>query len=137
MKTLGVLKRLAKQAVDKERLALQEIADQIAEAEGQIHDLKRSIGDETSTPLDVMTSGATLNAFLVRTRLRIGALESHLIRLGEAREAQLQRVREERVEEKRFERLAQRRAAEQALEAAEREQKTIDELAAISPPPRH
>ncbi len=55
-----------------------------------------------------------------------------ITKLQEAYDAQIERVRHERVEQKRYELLIERRAKQEALEAAAREQKTIDELVTIS-----
>ncbi|MGI9421279.1 MAG: flagellar FliJ family protein [Geminicoccaceae bacterium] len=131
MKALGVLQRLAGQAVDRERRALLAIGAEITEVEGRIENWMRTMENEASASPDFRTSGATLPAFIEASKARVRALEERLADLQQAHEAQLERVRRERVEEKRFERLAERRSKQAALEAAAREQKTIDDLVAM------
>lgn len=131
MSSLDVLQRLAGQAVDQERQRLQTIGTEIADVENEIDDVNRMIVQETSAPLDFMTSGATLAAFIQAKNARLQDLKERLRGLREAYDAQIGRVREMRVEEKRYELLAERRATQMALEMAAKEQKTIDELVAI------
>lgn len=138
MGSLDILQRLAKQAVEQERQALQTIGAEIAAVEGEIEDKQRAIDTEASAPLDLMTSGVTLAAFIHANKQRMQELKGRLQQLRAAYYAQLERVRDERVEEKRYELLAERRRKQAALEAAAKEQKTIDELATIKagrPPP--
>lgn len=130
MKALSTLERLAGQAVDRERQVLQAIADEIAEVERQLRYLRQSIADETSRQLDVMTTGVTLSAFVEASNRRMLALDHRRHQLVAAYDAQAERVKQERIEEKRFQLLAERRAKQMASEAALREQKAIDELAA-------
>ena len=131
MKALGVLQRLAGQAVDRERRALLAIGAEITQVEGQIENWVRTMENEASASPDFRTSGATLPAFIETGKARIRALEERLADLQKAHDAQLDCVRRERVEEKRFERLAERRRKQAAQDAAAREQKTIDDLAAM------
>lgn len=131
MRSLAILERLAKQAVDRERRALRVIVDEITEVEDEITAHRATIERETTSPLDIMTSGVTLTAFVGATKDRIKNLENHLEQLREAYDAQLERVKTERIEEKRYATLAERRKERMAREAAEREQRVIDELAAI------
>ncbi len=131
MRSLNVLQRLAKQAVDRERQALQAIGSEIANVEADIETRLQAIECEASAPLDFMTSGATLTAFIQAGKAGIQAQRERHVRLQEAYEAQIERVRQERVEQKRYERLIERRSKQAALEAAAKEQKTIDELVMI------
>lgn len=131
MSALDVLQRLAKQAVGQERQALLAIGDELAGVEGEIGDMQRAIDLEASAPLDFMTSGVTLAAFIKAKKRRMHALKSRLQQLQQAYEAQLGRVRDERVEQNRYELLAERRTRQAALEAAAKEQKAIDELVTI------
>ncbi|MGI9509729.1 MAG: hypothetical protein ACR2QJ_10330 [Geminicoccaceae bacterium] len=131
MRSLDVLRRLARQAVEQERRALLAIGTEIEAVEGDIEAMRRAIGIEASKPLDFMTSGATLAAFIAANKQRMRDLEVRRQQLQLAYDAQLERMRDERTEEKRYELLAERRARQAALEAAAKEQKTIDELVAI------
>lgn len=132
MRSLRVLERLAEQAVDRERQALLAIDGKIAEVEGQILALRQAIGREAAAPLDFMTSGATLSAYIEASTKRLEQLNGVLEQLRDARQAQLERVLAERIEQKRYERLAERRASQAVLEAAAKDQKAIDELVTIS-----
>ena len=64
MRSLDILQRLAKQAVERERQALQAIGAEIAAVESTIEDKQRAIDAESSASLDFMTSGVTLSAFI-------------------------------------------------------------------------
>ncbi|MGI9488712.1 MAG: flagellar FliJ family protein [Geminicoccaceae bacterium] len=132
MRSLDVLQRLAKQEVDRERQVLQAISSEIATVEAEIEIRQKAIAQEASAPLDFMTTGATLTAFLQAGEVLIQTLRERLARLQEVYDAQIERVRQERVEQKRYELLIERRAKQAALEAAAKEQKTIDELVTIS-----
>ena len=132
MRSLDVLQRLAKQAVDRERQVLQAIGGEIATVEADIEIRQEAIEREASAPLDFMTSGATLNAFIRARKIQIQMQRERLAGLQQAYDAQIERVRQERVEQKRYELLIERRAKQAALEAAAKEQKTIDELVTIS-----
>ncbi|MEM8948960.1 MAG: flagellar FliJ family protein [Pseudomonadota bacterium] len=131
MRSLHVLQRLAKQAVDRERQALQAIAGEIADVEAAIETRQKAIEHEASAPLDFMTSGATLDAFIQAGRVQIQVLRKRLAELQSSYDAQIERVRQERVEQKRYELLIERRAEQAARETAAKEQKTIDELVTI------
>lgn len=135
MKSLDVLQRLAKLAVDQERRALQTISAEITAVEGKIEDARRAIESEGLAALDFMTSGATLVAFIRANNQRIQDLKDQLHQLEQAYSAQIERLHQERIEQKRYELLAERRAEEEALAAAAKEQKAIDELVAISHKP--
>ena len=138
MRSLDILTRLAKQAVEQERQALQAIGAEIEAVEDEIEAKQRAIEAEAAAPLDLMTSGVTLDAFIQANKQRMQDLRGRLQQLREAHEQQLERVRAERIEQKRYELLADRRAKQAALEAAAKEQKTIDELVTIKagrPPP--
>ena len=128
MRSLIVLQRLAKQAVDRERQALLAIQRDIAEVESQIETWQQSIQRETSTDLDFMTSGATLTAFVGSAKTHLLVLQERLAQLQDGHAAQMERVREERVSQKRYELLAERRARQAALDAAMKEQKKIEEI---------
>jgi flagellar export protein FliJ len=130
LKSLGVLKRLAKLAVDQERQALVAIGNEIQSLEGEIRAARETIGREAAASPDFMTSGVTLPAFIQASKLRISEMELRIQALGQAFELQLERVRQQRVEEKRYERLAERRAEQAEAEAAAKEQKAIEELVA-------
>lgn len=131
MRSLIVLQRLAKQAVDRERQALLTIQRDMAEVESQIETWQRSIQRETSADLDFMTSGATLTAFIGSGKSHLLALQERLAELREAHAAQMDRVREERVSQKRYELLTERRAQQAAQDAAKKEQKEIEEIVTI------
>ncbi len=128
MKSLAVLQRLAKQAVDQERQALVAIGNEIEDLKAEIQTAHHAMEQEAGASLDVKTSGATLPAYLQASRARIYDLEQRVQALQQAFELQLERVRQQRVEEKRYARLAERRAEKAAAEAALKEQKTIEEL---------
>lgn len=130
MKSLAVLQRLAKQAVDQERQALLAIGNEIQGLEGEIQTARETIGREAEASPDFMTSGATLPAFVQASKMRINEMELRIQALQQAFELQLERVRQQRVEEKRYDRLAERRAEQAEAEAAAKEQKDIDELVA-------
>jgi flagellar export protein FliJ len=130
LKALAVLQRLAKQAVDQERQALLAIGNEIKSLEGEIQAARETIGREAGASPDFMTSGATLPAYIQRTKRHINDMELRIQALQQAFELQLERVRQQRVEEKRYERLAARRAEQAETEAAAKEQKAIDELVA-------
>ncbi len=132
MKSLSILQRIAKQAVDRERQALQVIGSEIATVEADIENRRQAIEREASASPDFMTSGATLNAFIRAGEIQIKVRRERLRELQEAYAIQIERLRQERVEQKRYELLIERRAKQAALEAAAKEQKTIDELVAIS-----
>ena len=132
MRSLDLLQRLAKQAVDRERQVLQAIVSEIESVEATIENRLKAIERESQAPLDFMTSGATLDAFIQAGKAQIETLKKRLSELQSSFDAQIERVRRERVEQKRFERLIERRAEQTALEAAAKEQKTIDELVAIN-----
>ena len=131
MRSLIVLQRLAKQAVDRERQALLAILRDIADVEGQIETWQRSMQREMSADLDFMTSGATLTAFIGSGKSQLLALQERLAQLQDAHAVQMGRVREERVAQKRFELLAERRAEEAAQAAAKKEQKEMEELVTL------
>lgn len=131
MRSLNVLKRLAKQAADRERQVLLGVAADINAVEQQIQQIKRKIEQESASSWDVMTTGRTFSAFVQGSKHRISLLEERLRQLTEAYDTQSERVRKERTEEKRYELIAERRAAREASEAALREQKEIDELVSI------
>lgn len=131
MRSLAILERLAKQAVDQERKKLQAIIAEITAVEEEIASLECRIEQEAASSLDIMTTGATLNAFIRSKKLRIHGLKAHMMTLEQARDMQIEQVRHERVEEKRFALLAERRARQIRLEEEERERKTIDELVSI------
>ena len=135
MRSLAILQRLAKQAVDQERRALQEISAGMAAAEAEIDDARHAIERESALDIDVMTSGATLTAFIEASNRRIEGLKARLRQLEQAYSAQIERLHHVRIEEKRYELLAERRAKELALEAEKKEQKAIDELAVIAHKP--
>ena len=128
MRSLDVLKRLAKQAVDRERRTLLQIAAEIGAVEQQILGIKQKIEQESAMQWDVMTTGRTFSAFVDSSKNQIGLLEERLRQLAEAYNTQSEHVRRERTEEKRYALIADRRAAREASEAALREQKEIDEL---------
>ena len=123
-----MLQRLAKQAVDRERQALLTIGAEIAEVEARIANRRRAIEREAAAPLDFMTSGATLPAFLAAAKTEIETLRARLVELQQTYDAQLERVRQERTEQKRYQTLAERRAKRDAQALAAKEQKAIDEL---------
>ncbi len=100
----------------------------ITDVEAAIQRARQAIVRETAASPDFMTSGSTLPAYIAAEKARIRALEERMEALRQAYDLQLGRVRQERVEEKRYERLAERRAAKAAREAAEKEQKAIEEL---------
>ena len=108
MRSLDVLQRLARQAVDRERQVLQAISNEIAFYESEIEIRQKAIAEEASAPLDFMTSGATLTAFLQAGKAQIQGHRERLARLQEAYDAQIERVRLERVEQKRNELLIER-----------------------------
>ena len=137
MRSLDILKRLAKQSVEQERQALQAIGTEIAAVEDEIKAKQQAIDTEASAPLDLMTSGVTLDAFIRANKQRMQDLRNRLQQLREAFDAQLERVRAERTEQKRYELLAERFERRAALEAAVKEQKAIDELVAIKAGRRH
>jgi len=128
LKSLAVLQRLAKQAVDQERQALVAIGNEIEDLKAEVQTAHHAMEREAGASLDVKTSGATLPAYLQASRVRIHDLEQRIQALQQAFELQLDRVRQQRVEEKRYARLAERRAEKAAAEAALKEQKTIEEL---------
>jgi flagellar export protein FliJ len=130
LKSIAVLQRLAKQAVDQERQALLAIGNEIQSLEGEIQRAREAIGREAAASPDFMTSGATLQAFIQASKARIDDMDLRIKALQQAFELQLERVRQQRVEEKRYERLAERRAEKAEAEAAAKEQKAIDELVA-------
>lgn len=132
MRSLDILQRLAKQAVDRERQALQAISGEIADVEADIEARLKTIECEASASLDFMTSGATLTAFIRAGKVQIQARRERLKGLQVAYEMQIERVRQERVEQKRYELLIERRAKQEALEMVAKEQKTIDELVTIA-----
>lgn len=132
MKSFKVLQRLAKQAVDYERQALQVVVSEIEAVEADIENRLQAIEREASASLDFMTSGATLNAFTHAGKIRIGAQRERLRALQQAYEMQIERLRQQRVEQKRYDLLIERREKQAALEAAAKEQKTIDELVTMS-----
>ena len=70
-------------------------------------------------------------AFIKASNRRIESLKDRLRQLEHAYAARIERLQDVRVEQKRYQRLAERRAKEEALEADAKEQKAIDELAAI------
>ena len=131
MKSLHILQRLAGQAVDRERQVLQAINNDIAAVEAAIETCLISIDGEAAQPLDFMTSGATLIAYIDAQKKRILDLNRQLAELNQRRDKQVERVRQERTEQKRFERLAERRSLQQAQEEETKQQKAIDELANI------
>lgn|GEM_PF-7067616 len=128
MKSLDVLQHLAKQTVDHERQILLAIKSDMADVEQQIEAWLQAIQRETSAQLDFTSTGATLPAFINNGKAHIQGLRDRLVQLQETYDAQMERVQQERILEKRYELLAERRAKQAALEAAKREQKTIDEL---------
>lgn len=132
MGSLDVLQRLAKLDVDRERQVLLAISSEIADAEGEIEASLQALECEASASLDFMTTGATLDAFIHAGRARVRAQRERLAGLHKAYDAQIECVRRKRVEQKRFELLIERRAQQEARKTAAKEQKTIDELAAIS-----
>ena len=132
MRSLDTLRRLARQAVDRERQALMAIGGEITAIEEQIEAHRSATERERSADNDFMTSAATLAAFIQTTNAKIDELECRRHRLQEAYDAQVERVREERVGEKRYERMAERRSKQAEREAAVQEQKTIDELVTMS-----
>lgn len=131
MGSFDVLVRLAKQAVDQERRALQQINVVIAEVEQQILDLDAMRATEAANGSDFMTTGATLPAYIRANKQRVQAA----VKQGQALQAQhavqLQKLQQQRIELKRYELLAERRAKRAAAEAAAKEQKVIDELVTI------
>ncbi|MDH3658529.1 MAG: flagellar FliJ family protein [Alphaproteobacteria bacterium] len=135
MKSLDVLQRLAKQAVDRERQALQAINAEIAAIEGDIDEAQRAIEREADASPDFMTSGTTLAAFIAAQNKRMQDLRDRLRQLEHAHGLQIERLQHERSEQKRYERLAERRAREAALEAEAKEQKAIDELVTMNHKP--
>jgi flagellar export protein FliJ len=132
LKSLAVLQRLAKQAVDQERQVLLAIGNEIATVEAEIEGLRQAIDRESAASHDFRSSGATLHAFIQAGKGRIRQCEERLLTLQQAHAVQLERVQQQRVEEKRYERLAERRAEQIARDEAMKEQKAIDELAVIS-----
>ncbi len=128
MSSLDVLARLAKQAVDQERQALQRINGAMAEHEQRIEDLRASTATEAACGLDFMTTGATLPAYLRANKLRIEAVAAQLRNLRAAHAVQLQKLQDKRVELKRYELLIERREQRLAEDLAAKEQKAIDEL---------
>jgi flagellar export protein FliJ len=132
LKALAVLQRLAKLAVDHERQALLAIGGEIADLEGEIDRWRQAIARESADFPDVMTSGATLAAYVAASKARMRELETRCQALRQAYDIQRERVRAQRIEEKRYQRLAERRAEQAAREAAAKEQKTIDELVTIT-----
>ncbi len=131
MASLDLLARLAKQEVDRERQALHKLSTEIAETEQRIADLAGVMASEAAKPLDFMTTGATLVAFVEASKQRIEASKAHLSDLLLRRQTQLARLQEKRLELKRYETLAERRAQQAKAAAAAKEQKAIDELVAI------
>lgn len=130
MRTLAILQRLAKQAVDQERQALLAIGNEIKSLEGEIETARETIGREADAHPDFMTAGSTLPAYIKASKMRIHEMELRIQALQQAFELQLERVRQQRVEEKRYERLAERRLERAQQETAAKEQKAIDELVA-------
>ena len=131
MGSLDVLARLAKQDVDRERQTLHKLNTEIAETEQLIADLTNVMASETAKPLDFMTTGATLVAYIQASRQRIEASKVRLSDLLLRQQAQLAKLQEKRLELKRYEILTERRAQDVKAAAAAREQKAIDELVAI------
>lgn len=131
MAALDVLARLAKQAVDQERQALQRINAAIDEAERTIRDLKAGTTAEAAFGKDFMTAGTTLPAYLRANKLRVQAVSANVRNLQAAQAEQLQKLQQKRIELKRFERLSERRAKHAADDLAAKEQKAIDELVMI------
>ncbi len=128
MGSFDVMVRLAKQAVDYERQALQEINAAIAEAERQIDDLAATARSEANKSVDFMTVGATLSAYLQANKRRSQAAAARIRDLQEVKAGQLQKLQQKRVELKRYEQLAERRAKQKAKHLADKEQKAVDEL---------
>ncbi len=128
MSSLDVLARLAKQAVDQERQALQQINNAIAEHEQRIEDLRIATAAEARHGADFMTVGATYPAYVRANKLRVEAAIAELRNLRSAHADQLQKLQDKRVELKRFELLIERREQRLAEEMAAKEQKAIDEL---------
>lgn len=132
MGALDVLARLAKQAVDRERQALQRINAATAEVEQRIEELHAMRTIEAAHGGDFMTVGATLPAYLQASRERGRAAAAKLRDQQAALAAQLKKLLQQRVELKRYEHLAERRAKRAAEDLAAKEQKVIDELVVIT-----
>jgi len=130
MEPLAVLARLAGLEVERERRAL-------AALDAPIETLRRRIADwgaeaelERRTAVD-LASARLLGAYLEASRRRLGAAESELVRLEQARAQQAARLLEQRRELKRLELLRARHEQRRRTEAARREQRAIDELAVL------
>ena len=128
MRSLIVLQRLAKEAVDRERQALLAIQRDMTAVENQIETWQQALQREMSADLDFMSSGATLIAFIGSGKAQLSGLQEQLAQLQEAHAVQMSRVREERVSQKRYELLAERRAQQAVADAAKKEQKEIEEI---------
>ena len=128
MGALDVMVRLAKQAVDRERQALQEINVAMTKIEQHIEDLAALARSEANKGGDFMTTGATLVAYLRANKQRAKAAAEQLQKLQSAKSEQLSKLHQQRVELKRYERMVERRAKQKAEDLAAKEQRVIDEL---------
>ena len=131
MGSLDLVARLAKQDLDRQRQALHKLNTEIVEAEQRIADLTAAMASEAARPLDFMTTGATLAAYIQASRQRIETSRAHLSDLLTRQKAQLAELQKKRLELKRYETLAERRTRQARAAAVAKEQKVIDELVAI------
>ena len=131
MDALTVLTRVARQALDEERLGLLRIDQAIAALCHQLAGLREAAERERHAACALADGHARLMAYLRRVDARAHGMAAELCRLEHRRQAQAARLAERHVELKRLEILVERRGERSRAERMRREQKAIDEVVGV------
>lgn len=131
MDGLAVLTRLEREALEREARALRRLDQSLLEAGQRIGELDAEVARERRAAATLDGGDALLVTYLAAYRERGRAATRRLAELEQAHEAQLGRVLTRRLELERLEILAGRRRARERVASARREQKLIDDLAAM------
>jgi flagellar export protein FliJ len=130
MDALGTLLRLARQRLDEERHALAAVGAEALRLEVRLRELREARVREQAALGAEMAGRALLSAYLESARRHERALAAELLRLEQARAAQLARLLARRTEVERLDLLAARRQRQAAVAGARREQREVDDLVA-------
>ena len=131
MDPFSVLARLARQALDGERQGVLETDQAILVLSDQLVALHQAAERERRAADWLADGNGRLVAYLRRISGRAAVLDANLGSLEQQREVRAARLAACHMELKRLEILLQRRAERVGVERRRREQKAIDELAAI------
>jgi flagellar biosynthesis chaperone FliJ len=128
MDALTVLARLARQALDEERLALVRIDHAIGAARDLLVEADQAAERERRAACALAEGNVRLLPYLRRMHGQAGTLAAEIRGLENQRQAQAARLSERHLELRRLEILIERRAERARIEAEWREQTAMDDL---------